>query len=85
MQRAVCDEVLLFIREVAIRSSITIYLILTNEVSYYYKILQHNIHITKHPIKYELQFLYLNFNSQVNSMRYCSCVNKAPPGDKHGS
>ena len=31
-QRAVCDEVLLFIREVAIRSSITIYLILTNEV-----------------------------------------------------
>ena len=47
----VCDEVLLFIREVYVASYITIYLILTNEVSYYYQILQHNIHITKHPIK----------------------------------
>ena len=44
--------VLLFIREVyVLHSSITIYLMLTNEVSYYYKILQHNMHITKHPIK----------------------------------
>ena len=43
---------LLFIREVyVLHSSITIYLILTNEVTYYYQILQHNIHITKHPIK----------------------------------
>ena len=31
-EHTVCDVVLLFIREVAIHSSITIYLILTNEV-----------------------------------------------------
>ena len=45
-------RVLLFIREVyVLHSSIAIYLILTNEVSYYYQIMQYNIHIKKYPIK----------------------------------
>ena len=52
MQRTVCDEVLSFIREVYVATLQSIeYVLLTNEVSYYYQILQHNIPITKHPIK----------------------------------